>query len=338
MASGRLLAYIVSILLIIDIAVAGYALLQAPFPLRVDLGAPTAYLTIYIHVPMAWASYILFTLALVGGILYLKTQREFYDRLTLYAALFGELYGIGTIVTGMAWAHESWGAAWNWDPRETAVLLLILVYLGYFAVRSSIRDPEKRRQVAATYAVAAYSMVPLSFIIIYTLPSLHPQAEQAVSFFRTRQVMEFFAPRAILVSVNAIGLVLLAAKGVEWRKARIPAAVILVVGLAVALHLLSPYLAGTPVRVINATLSDGGISYIETTGGAYTFQEPVESPVKPPEADGQPSIIGHLVEVRDGSVELVVHWAAPFALIVYSLLVSTALVLATTPRLLRGVM
>jgi cytochrome c-type biogenesis protein CcsB len=35
------------------------------------------------------------------------------------------------IITGAMWAKESWGAYWQWDPKETAALFSWIVYAGY---------------------------------------------------------------------------------------------------------------------------------------------------------------------------------------------------------------
>jgi cytochrome c-type biogenesis protein CcsB len=35
------------------------------------------------------------------------------------------------IITGAMWAHESWGAYWQWDPKETAALFSWIVYAIY---------------------------------------------------------------------------------------------------------------------------------------------------------------------------------------------------------------
>jgi cytochrome c-type biogenesis protein CcsB len=40
------------------------------------------------------------------------------------------LISIG-IITGAMWAKESWGAYWQWDPKETAALLTWIIYLAY---------------------------------------------------------------------------------------------------------------------------------------------------------------------------------------------------------------
>jgi len=40
------------------------------------------------------------------------------------------LISIG-IITGAMWAKESWGAYWQWDPKETAALFSWILYLAY---------------------------------------------------------------------------------------------------------------------------------------------------------------------------------------------------------------
>jgi cytochrome c-type biogenesis protein CcsB len=40
------------------------------------------------------------------------------------------LISIG-IITGAMWAKESWGAYWQWDPKETAALFSWIIYLAY---------------------------------------------------------------------------------------------------------------------------------------------------------------------------------------------------------------
>lgn len=45
------------------------------------------------------------------------------------------------IITGAMWAHEAWGAYWQWDPKETAALFSWIVYAIYMHLhtRSAFR-------------------------------------------------------------------------------------------------------------------------------------------------------------------------------------------------------
>jgi cytochrome c-type biogenesis protein CcsB len=50
-------------------------------------------------------------------------------------ALGFPFYGIGGLVFGGIWAKEAWGAYWEWDPKETAMLVAWLVYAVYLHAR-----------------------------------------------------------------------------------------------------------------------------------------------------------------------------------------------------------
>ena len=320
--------------LVVDVATAAYGVLRGPFPVAVTLGAPTAYLNLYVHVPLAMTSYLVFGVALVSGILYLWRRDERYDRLTYSAVIVGEIYGVFTIVTGMAWASESWGAAWNWDPRETGVLLLVLVYLGYFAVRQSIPDPERRRLVSNAYAVAAFSMVPLSFAAPLIFKSLHPSFKQARSFMWTGSTALLMGARILLAFATGLLLVALnylcRSSGCPGRPLQAAAVVLAVWGIIFATLLASPYLSSSPVRVVNAGLDGDAITWVKLSNGTtITLSPPQESPVKPARTPGgEPSILGHIVVVKNGRLVIVRHWSAAFNYAAYTLLLASALLAA----------
>ena len=41
------------------------------------------------------------------------------------------------------WARQAWGSYWNWDPRETSIFFLLLIYAAYLALRSAIDQDER---------------------------------------------------------------------------------------------------------------------------------------------------------------------------------------------------
>jgi ABC-type transport system involved in cytochrome c biogenesis permease subunit len=48
-----------------------------------------------------------------------------------------------------------WNSYWNWDPRQTSIVLLLLVYGAYTGLRAAIEDPERRATLSAAYALIA---------------------------------------------------------------------------------------------------------------------------------------------------------------------------------------
>jgi heme exporter protein C len=131
---------------------------------------------IIMHVPTAWLSVLAFGVAAIYSGLYLRRRRPDDDDRAVAAVEQGFLFSILATATGSIFAKVVWGSFWNWDPRETSILILLLIYGAYFALRSAIDDGERRRQLAAVYAALAFVTVPLLIFVVPRLAesSLHP--------------------------------------------------------------------------------------------------------------------------------------------------------------------
>jgi len=336
----RLVALLLA-LAVADALLTLYAIARGPFPLQVPVGPPTAYLSIYIHVPIAWASYILFTASLVSAILLLSRGRMDLDRYVYSFALVGLVFAGLTLLTGSIWAKDSWGSYWNWDPRQTGVLLLFIAYAAYIALRHSISDPERAVRVSASYSIAAYVMVPLSFIAVRIAESLHPTPEDTRVFFSRPEVLQIFGVKALLVpAIGFLASIALArARGGRSLGGLPPAAylaplAVAAIGVAGAAQILVDYTSPTFV-VVNATLVGGRIAELTLSDGSrMSFNPPMDPPLEPPvTSEGRPSIVSHIVSL-DGGLEIVVSWTVAANTLIYSL--GVALLLAGILRRVRG--
>ena len=113
---------------------------------------------------------------MVGSCLYLKTREKKSDDLALATAELGFLFCVLAMVSGSIFAKATWGSYWNWDPRETSIVILLMIYGAYFGLRSTVEDSEKKKVFAAAYAVLAVTTVPfLVFIVPRITTSLHPE-------------------------------------------------------------------------------------------------------------------------------------------------------------------
>ncbi|MGA9116336.1 MAG: cytochrome c biogenesis protein [Bacteroidota bacterium] len=131
---------------------------------------------LFFHVPTAWLSVVGFLTSMVYGIRYLRGRAMDDDIRSSAAAGVGLGFCLLATVTGAVWARFTWGEFWNWDPRQTSIFFLLLVYGAYFALRSAVEGEEKRAVLAAAYSVmAAITMPFFMFILPRTLPGLHPQ-------------------------------------------------------------------------------------------------------------------------------------------------------------------
>jgi heme exporter protein C len=75
----------------------------------------------------------------------------------------------------MIFARLEWGSAWNWDPRETTILMLLIVYAAYFVLRSAIPAKTARARTGAVYNILACAVMPyFVFVLPRILGGLHP--------------------------------------------------------------------------------------------------------------------------------------------------------------------
>jgi heme exporter protein C len=142
-------------------------------PLVPLLGETTRVL--YFHIPVAWITVLAMGWSMIHSALYLRRRDLAHDDQAAGAAELGVLFCVAATVSGSLWAKAMWGSYWNWDPRETAIFFLLLIYAAYLALRAAVDEPERRARLAAVYSIAAFVSVPfLVFIVPRIYFSLHP--------------------------------------------------------------------------------------------------------------------------------------------------------------------
>lgn len=144
-----------------------------PIPVIPALGDKARVL--YFHVPMSWISVLAFFMSMWYSIRYLKTRNLDYDIKSYSSASLGFLFCILATATGSLWAKFNWGSFWNWDPRQTSIFILLMIYGAYFALRSAIDSDEQRAKLSSVYSILAAVTVPFFvFIMPRIVESLHP--------------------------------------------------------------------------------------------------------------------------------------------------------------------
>ncbi|NTU78899.1 MAG: cytochrome c biogenesis protein CcsA [Chloroflexales bacterium] len=128
------------------------------------------------HVPTAWVCVLAFTVSAIFSGFYLWKGRPEHDNYALAAAESGFLFTALATVTGMIFSQVVWGVYWNWDPRQTSIFVLLLIYAALFALRSAIDDVQRRRQLSAVYSLFAFVTVPFLIFVAPRLAdsTLHP--------------------------------------------------------------------------------------------------------------------------------------------------------------------
>ncbi|MCX7610684.1 MAG: cytochrome c biogenesis protein [Ignavibacterium sp.] len=130
---------------------------------------------IFFHVPTAWLAVIAFLMAFLYSLKYLRSKNINDDIKAYVANQLGIIFCILATVTGAVWARFAWGAFWSWDPRQTSIFALLLIYGAWFALRSSIESEEKRATLSSVYSIIAFFTVPFFiFIMPRIMTGLHP--------------------------------------------------------------------------------------------------------------------------------------------------------------------
>ena len=130
---------------------------------------------LYFHVPMWFTMIFLLLLSSFNSYKYINTGNIIYDIKSYNYANVAVYFGVLGLLTGMIWAKFTWGTFWTNDPKLNGSAIGMLIYLGYFVLRSSVKDESKRGKISSVYNVFAFAMlIPLIFILPRMADSLHP--------------------------------------------------------------------------------------------------------------------------------------------------------------------
>jgi heme exporter protein C len=130
---------------------------------------------LYFHVPMWFSMMVILTISVWHSVKYLIKRNFENDIMAEQSANVGVLLGILGLATGSIWAKVTWGTYWTSDAKLNNAAIMVLVYLAYILLRSSIEDPDKKARISAVYNIFAFSaLIPLLFILPRMTDSLHP--------------------------------------------------------------------------------------------------------------------------------------------------------------------
>ena len=130
----------------------------------------------FIHVPSAWLAMAIYVLIAVSSFGLLVFRHPLADVSAKAAAPIGAAFTALALVTGSLWGKPMWGAYWVWDARLTSVLILLLLYLGLIALRSSIEDESLAAKLTAVLALTGVTILPIIKFSVDWWNTLHQPA------------------------------------------------------------------------------------------------------------------------------------------------------------------
>jgi len=142
----------------------------------VDATQGNAYRIIFIHVPAAWMSMLLYLAMAAWAAIGWAFKARMASMFARAIAPTGAMFTAMALWTGALWGKPTWGTWWVWDARLTSELILLFLYLGYIALVEAIDDPRRADQAGALLAVVGAVNVPVIYFSVRWWNTLHQGA------------------------------------------------------------------------------------------------------------------------------------------------------------------
>jgi len=169
---SRLLLLALSPILILLIYLTGVAIINSP----VDYQQGNAVKIMYIHVPSAWMSMLIYSFLAIFNLSAFIFRNPFFYIISRSIAIIGASFTAITLITGSIWGKPIWGTYWAWDARLTSMLILFFLYLSYIILTNSFSDRDKADKISAIIAIVGFVNIPFIKFSVEYWSSLHQPA------------------------------------------------------------------------------------------------------------------------------------------------------------------
>ena len=130
----------------------------------------------FIHVPFAWLSMMIWTVMSVSALGTLVWRHPLADVAVKAAAPIGAVFTALALITGSIWGRPMWGTWWVWDARLTSVFILFLMYLGLIALTRALDEPGRSAKAAAILVLVGFVNIPILKFSVDWWNTLHQSA------------------------------------------------------------------------------------------------------------------------------------------------------------------
>ena len=135
-----------------------------------------AYRIIFIHVPSAWLSLLVYAAMAGAAAVGLIWRIKVAEALAVACAPIGASFTFLALLSGSLWGKPMWGTWWVWDARLTSELVLLFLYLGIIALNGAIADPRKAARASAILAIVGLVDLPIIHFSVDWWNTLHQGA------------------------------------------------------------------------------------------------------------------------------------------------------------------
>ncbi len=138
-----------------------------------DFQQGDAYRILFVHVPAAWMSMVIYLAMAFWSALGLVFNTRLSAMFARALAPTGALMTFLALWTGALWGRPTWGAWWVWDARLTSELLLLFLYAGVIALHAAADDPRRGDRAGAVLALVGAVNVPVIYFSVTWWNTLH---------------------------------------------------------------------------------------------------------------------------------------------------------------------
>jgi heme exporter protein C len=136
-----------------------------------------AYRIIFVHVPAAWMSMVVYLAMAAWAGVGLVFNSRLSSMMACALAPTGASMTFLALWTGALWGKPTWGAWWVWDARLTSELLLLFLYIGFMSLHASIDDVRRADRAAGLLALVGVVNVPIIYFSVKWWNTLHQGAQ-----------------------------------------------------------------------------------------------------------------------------------------------------------------
>ncbi|HVJ78932.1 MAG TPA: heme ABC transporter permease [Hyphomicrobium sp.] len=158
---------------VIAAALIAYGLYLALLDSPADYQQGETVRIMYIHVPCAWLSMMIYGLIALSSFGLLVFRHPLADVSAKAAAPIGAAFTFLALLTGSLWGKPMWGTYWVWDARLTSVLILFFLYLGLIALRAALDDESAAAKLTAVLALVGVTILPIIKFSVNWWNTLH---------------------------------------------------------------------------------------------------------------------------------------------------------------------
>ncbi len=144
-----------------------------------DIKQGDAYRIIYVHVPSAIYSQLIYWVMAFWAIIYLVWRVRLASYLIKSASYVGLLMTFIALFSGSIWGIPTWGTWWQWDARITSTLILFIMYLGLITLHDSFRNYEKADKLMSILVVVGCINLPIIKWSVEWWATLHQPASDS---------------------------------------------------------------------------------------------------------------------------------------------------------------